>query len=586
VELLTGQPPYFELDPMPALFRIVQDEHPPLPPGITSVCEEFLLLCFQKDVNLRSSATDLLKHAWIRTRQKTKPEDLQKQVASTAKPGSSVPEEVTNTIRRMGKLEFKKASEKSATIQSAAINTMRLVSSEQVPKAATADYEDDPFANASDDEWNMDDELVPPKKMETMKKAVVDISKFKAESDDESFNLGVSIDLGKINQIKQRAWDATGDDDEEDLDPFSAEMIDESELKVDEEARIADEISLLLESLSVNAADSSKTMKALTSLRNSMETHRKDFNAAINQNSVLPFLEMLTLEEEDMLSAVMRLMFDIMTGNILFMQNLCLAGLVPTVDRLIKEKYTLNIRLEAANLVKEFCIPENKENRQKMFVKRIFVASGGLRSLVSLIDQKNFETYKDLVTLGIECIERVLDAQGNTKADLSRLFCKSNLVKPLMYAMIMLDQDSKSLKSLEYCRRAAHILVQISSTGKAYVRNFMSRNYAVKGMLKMLETKNKDTLVIILKVMSLLSTDMIYQEKLEKHRVIPTLVQLLQGPYSVTRRFNGFSDALGCRSTSLTDHDQFGEGQEPKQARANGSIWHHSYLAKVHPDRS
>ncbi len=35
IELLTGQAPYFELQPMSALFRIVQDAHPPLPQGIS-----------------------------------------------------------------------------------------------------------------------------------------------------------------------------------------------------------------------------------------------------------------------------------------------------------------------------------------------------------------------------------------------------------------------------------------------------------------------------------------------------------------------------------------------------------------------
>eukprot|EP01028_Stygiella_incarcerata_P009401 TRINITY_DN444_c0_g2_i1.p1 TRINITY_DN444_c0_g2~~TRINITY_DN444_c0_g2_i1.p1 ORF type:complete len:979 (+),score=280.63 TRINITY_DN444_c0_g2_i1:125-3061(+) len=66
IELLTTQPPYFNLDPMPALFRIVQDEHPPLPPNISPACKDFLLECFQKDPNRRASAVALLNHAWIR----------------------------------------------------------------------------------------------------------------------------------------------------------------------------------------------------------------------------------------------------------------------------------------------------------------------------------------------------------------------------------------------------------------------------------------------------------------------------------------------------------------------------------------
>ncbi len=48
VELLTGTPPYYELQPMPALFRIVQDMRPPLPPNISPEFEAFLIQCFQK----------------------------------------------------------------------------------------------------------------------------------------------------------------------------------------------------------------------------------------------------------------------------------------------------------------------------------------------------------------------------------------------------------------------------------------------------------------------------------------------------------------------------------------------------------
>ena len=37
IELITGEPPYYDLAQMPALFRIVQDDHPPLPEGVSPV---------------------------------------------------------------------------------------------------------------------------------------------------------------------------------------------------------------------------------------------------------------------------------------------------------------------------------------------------------------------------------------------------------------------------------------------------------------------------------------------------------------------------------------------------------------------
>lgn len=50
---------------MPALFRIVQDDCPPIPDGASAVVKDFLYHCFQKDPNLRVSAKKLLKHPWM-----------------------------------------------------------------------------------------------------------------------------------------------------------------------------------------------------------------------------------------------------------------------------------------------------------------------------------------------------------------------------------------------------------------------------------------------------------------------------------------------------------------------------------------
>ncbi|KAJ7070151.1 hypothetical protein C8F01DRAFT_1115466 [Mycena amicta] len=99
IELLEGHPPYHTLDPMPALFRIVQDDCPPIPEGASPIVKDFLYHCFQKDANLRISAKKLLRHPWMvaARRQLTdvrEPEE-QKQSTGTARPGGQ-----TQTQRR------------------------------------------------------------------------------------------------------------------------------------------------------------------------------------------------------------------------------------------------------------------------------------------------------------------------------------------------------------------------------------------------------------------------------------------------------------------------------------------------------
>ncbi|KAF2002603.1 hypothetical protein P154DRAFT_130498 [Amniculicola lignicola CBS 123094] len=65
IELIEGKPPYHKLQPMQALFRIVNDEHPPIPGSVSPLVRDFLMECFQKNPALRMSAKRLLKHPWI-----------------------------------------------------------------------------------------------------------------------------------------------------------------------------------------------------------------------------------------------------------------------------------------------------------------------------------------------------------------------------------------------------------------------------------------------------------------------------------------------------------------------------------------
>ncbi|PSN64100.1 hypothetical protein BS50DRAFT_500201 [Corynespora cassiicola Philippines] len=73
IELIEGKPPYHKLQPMQALFRIVNDEHPPIPGSASPLLREFLMECFQKNPTLRISAKRLLRHPWILSAKRTVP---------------------------------------------------------------------------------------------------------------------------------------------------------------------------------------------------------------------------------------------------------------------------------------------------------------------------------------------------------------------------------------------------------------------------------------------------------------------------------------------------------------------------------
>ena len=65
IELYTGSPPYSHLQPMSAMYRIVQDQHPLIPEGVTADFKDFLLKCFAKEAWRRPTARQLLAHKWL-----------------------------------------------------------------------------------------------------------------------------------------------------------------------------------------------------------------------------------------------------------------------------------------------------------------------------------------------------------------------------------------------------------------------------------------------------------------------------------------------------------------------------------------
>ncbi len=69
IELITSEPPYYDLAPMAALFRIVQDvDGPKIPSGVSPVLRDFLRQCFHKQPNFRKAARELLVHPWLRVK--------------------------------------------------------------------------------------------------------------------------------------------------------------------------------------------------------------------------------------------------------------------------------------------------------------------------------------------------------------------------------------------------------------------------------------------------------------------------------------------------------------------------------------
>lgn len=67
VEMLTGKPPYAGMPSFTALYRIVEDDEPPIPKNIvlSEDGRDFLLACFKKNPQDRPTAHDLMQSKWM-----------------------------------------------------------------------------------------------------------------------------------------------------------------------------------------------------------------------------------------------------------------------------------------------------------------------------------------------------------------------------------------------------------------------------------------------------------------------------------------------------------------------------------------
>ncbi|KAI0794041.1 Pkinase-domain-containing protein [Fomes fomentarius] len=67
IELLTGRPPYADIaNSMSVMFRIVEDDSPPLPEDCSESLQDFLRWCFNKDPTKRPNAEQLCEHDWLK----------------------------------------------------------------------------------------------------------------------------------------------------------------------------------------------------------------------------------------------------------------------------------------------------------------------------------------------------------------------------------------------------------------------------------------------------------------------------------------------------------------------------------------
>jgi serine/threonine protein kinase len=228
IELLTGEPPYFSLPPMAALFKIVQDDHPPISDSFSKNLVDFLLQCFMKDPIMRVTAKKLIKHSWLHNARRSRKQDH------------------SNSNSDLGDLESDKRSSMNITENKA--------------------FNIDKFVDDSD--MGFEESFLGPQ-----------------------FEKSLVLKL-KTNTLGSVEFDDNGNEDHENIDPFSSLDDDNNDSTRDKRFKLSQELKSLIKILTCDSKDH-EVFSACTALLSIFTNNPEIRIDMITHQGVIPILDIL-----------------------------------------------------------------------------------------------------------------------------------------------------------------------------------------------------------------------------------------------------------------------------------------------------
>ncbi|XP_024545433.1 MAP3K epsilon protein kinase 1 isoform X1 [Selaginella moellendorffii] len=537
IELLTCVPPYYDLQPMPALFRIVQDERPPIPEHLSPGLTDFLHQCFQKDAKLRPDAKTLLKHSWIRNSRRALQNSLRL---------SNIPQDVSTVLERSiedSKKEDRKSSSPepatslefvldddaksrsqelaSVSVTSEANGTKRNNDLLVIDESSQTGDQDEPEGSlkaprpvvfpgteetmgrpeAVERSLTPERLMSPPQEVDEMLQhpkmnskdlptepsqsvkgvtsTIRELSKFsdtpadgilddlfedfpaKVERKEDKSPAPLAIPnsgrdssalVKKLNDkmARKRAENKNGEtnfiaivDAVEDEDFDSTGLVSLSCIQGfdgnvegrDYYGKQAVEVTRLIGLLKPEEPEEAivSTCQKLVSVFREFPEQKSHL---ILQHGIMPLLEMLEVNNNRVMHAVLQLINQIVKDSSDIQENACLAGLIPVVMNFAAPEKSKEMRMQAAYFVQQMCNSSN-------LTLQMFIACRGLPVLVGFLES-DYAKYREMVHLAIDCMWQVFELKSPTpRNDFCRIFSKSGVLVRLVNTLHSLNEAAR-----------------------------------------------------------------------------------------------------------------------------------------------
>eukprot|EP00439_Symbiodinium_sp_Y106_P055454 s3677_g7.t1 len=560
VEMITEKPPYADLPQMSALYRIVSDNHPPLPEGFSEALDAFLLRCYEKNPLHRAGAATLLEDHWIQankkhtlefTRQMLTPKVTQKESPQrrvedeeedSGESGAEEMEAFTTLIRDTLVTQQRPGMEALGLpslhdSHELEVRSLDKASSEKSSsrssKQGTVKY---PIEEGADAGTNLD-EYPSRKLLESLPEgSIPEASKGEAQEVNSEELRGYHfafLDYYKeYCEAKPSAEAGSGPKQSDSLRrrpnrPPSGQLRAKDVIQDDskenrERQRAAAEIKSLLSSIRPfeESGVLVRVCKRLTELlQQGMQqgsSSKDSIQQLIIEHGVVPIVEMLQVTDPMLLRQVLKVVNQIVAEwNHDFQELFSMVGLIPGVIKFAGSEFARDLRVEAGTFISRLCNSGSSS-------LQMLIACGGLEAIVDLISYDYYQN-RDLVWNALDAVNTVKNKKSSHSRDLCRILAKRGLCGHLVLLIDNLATDIQE-KAAHCLQEVIRILGFFAKTGDSVVKAYMAKAPVLEGLIASLEYLPPPLAAEVCRIFKHLSQEPSVLNMMENVGLVPVLV--------------------------------------------------------------
>jgi serine/threonine protein kinase len=413
IELFVGQPPWFELSALPALYKIMQTPQPPLPEKASPEFRDFLDSCLKRDVQFRKSADQLLKHRFIEKHNTPG-------VRSLVPDGEPVEFDEVELAEPQDRSPIKLDRGPNASSRRFTVPAFQGGRAHSMSDGEDADDYND------DDQYFRDDDSLSPVALPAEPSGL-------------------------------RALDELLDDAEE----------TERQQDIDRQNNLFESVTRSIRKL-LTLVDSPDELSALCGevLRHVREEPFLRSRFAIS-HGVVAIVHVLQSKHDRLLSAAFPFIIAAGHENRKLHKILCILGILPCLFEYTTDPaYSESVQVQALTFLHQICTAQPGEKRVRRSLQ-MFISAGGLPKLAQIFSAFPHAARPGLTPLVLEIVHVVFVSNCSTpKSCFGRILMRADFLELLAGRYAVLDADDPSLTLL--CA-----IFEIFATGDAPVKACM-----------------------------------------------------------------------------------------------------------------